>query len=44
MTISIGGVFVTSNRTTEYEWILAADEHLYEAKAEGRNKVIIKTF
>ena len=44
MTISIGGVFVTSNSTTEYEWILAADEHLYEAKAEGRNKVIIKTF
>lgn len=44
MTISIGGVFVTSNSNAEADWILAADERLYQAKAAGRNKVIIETY
>lgn len=43
MTISIGGLFITREciKTTE-DWIICADKHLYRAKNEGRNRVIVE--
>ena len=41
VTVSIGGAYQNEDLTIG-ECILLADTHLYEAKAKGRNKVIIQ--
>lgn len=42
LTISIGGIFVNKTcHNTLDGWIECADKHLYQAKDEGRNRVII---
>ena len=43
LTISIGGLFVNRECTKATEnWIECADQRLYQAKIEGRNRVIIE--
>ena len=38
-TISIGLISVTDFNTTVSDWVKRADELLYKAKSEGRNKI-----
>lgn len=46
LTLSIGGVFISSDKMKAplKAYIEQADQHLYEAKDTGRNKVILNAF
>ncbi|MCU0104931.1 GGDEF domain-containing protein [Acholeplasma vituli] len=42
-TISIGGVFISrDSKASDENWLSSADQCLYQAKSEGRNRVIVE--